>query len=196
MFVLRAKCLAGLDQYDSAFISLSKGYELDSLLSQLSLKTRISAVEAAMLERENISKIQAQDDILRYQHEEILDARLIMAAFSLVVILGLILFVALLNISKQRRKINALLSDRVAESTFELSSVHYSLIHSHDTLRMLVTKLESELRAEHATIMGLRVLLEYESDSMKGKYVEMTEQLCLRLVKMVREFRITYLDKE
>lgn len=191
--ILKGKCMAALGHYDSAFMCVFQGFKLDSALAQSSLATRIAAVEVALQERENIAKIKLQEEKLRYQQNEIIDNRLLIAAFLLIALLCTILLVASIRISKQRRKINSLLSNRIVESTFELSSVQNSLVHSHDTLKLLVAKLESVLLAENATLKGLRMTSKFESTQDQDLYLEKAEQISSRLVRIIGEFKMNHL---
>lgn len=187
--ILKGKCMAALGQFDSAFVSILSAYRLDSSLAQSTLSTRISAVEALMQEQENSLKIKAQEERLKYLHNEIIDGRLLMTALMLIAILGIILFMASIRISRQRRRINSLLSDRVVESTYELSNAQHSMIHSHETLKLMVLKLESTLLAEYATLRGLKMLSKFESSMVEQQYLEKADEACLRLVRIIKEFK-------
>ncbi|HQQ97097.1 MAG TPA: tetratricopeptide repeat protein [Cyclobacteriaceae bacterium] len=187
--ILRGKCMAALGRFDSAFASALSGYRLDSALSRSILLTRVSAVEALMQERENSLKIKAQEDRLRYLHNEIIDSRLLLTALISIAILGMFLLMASIRISRQRRKINSLLSERVVESTYELSNAQYSMNHSHETLKLMVLKLESTLQAEHATLSGLKMLSKFDSSISEQQYLEKADEACLRLFRIIKEFK-------
>ncbi|MFN8312456.1 MAG: tetratricopeptide repeat protein [Cyclobacteriaceae bacterium] len=187
--ILKGKCMAAIGQFDSAFVSILSAYRLDSVLAQSTLFTRIAAVEALMQERENALKIKAQEERLKYLHNEIIDSRLLMTTFILIAILGIVLFMASIRISRQRRRINSLLSDRVVESTHELSNAQNAMIHSHETLKLMVLKLESTLLAEYATLRGLKMLSKFESSMHEQQYLEKADEACLRLVRIIKEFK-------
>lgn len=191
--ILKGKCMAATGHYDSAFVFVLNGYSLDSTLAQSSLVSRISAIEASMLERENVLKIKAQEEVLRYQRDEIVDNELLMSAFLLIVVLVGSLLVASVRISRQRRKINSLLSDRIVESTYELSNAHDSLVHSNENLKLLIAKMESVLSAEFATLKGLKMLSRIEATEQENEYMMKAEGICLRLIRMLREFKEVYL---
>lgn len=164
-------------KYRKAALYQSRFIELKEKVYNKRLTINLMNVQAEYLQRENKAKIEAQDKILALNNDVISRQRVLNIIVGLVAVLSFALVFTLIQNVKQKKRVNALLEQRVKERTMELETNHNELLKSLDERNQQVKRVSAEVKSSMATIRGLCKLTSQDANVVNaGQYIDKIER--------------------
>jgi hypothetical protein len=140
----------------------------DSIFNE-EVTTRLMTAESDYIERENKARIEAKNKIIDLNEEIMFRQQVGNIAFFLVALLSFTLVVILARRNRAKQIANVLLDQKVSERTSELRMNQELIQRAHEEKALLIQKTVSEFHGLIATIKGLGILGQKETDISKSK---------------------------
>lgn len=139
--------------------------------------TNLMKAEADYMERENNTRIEAQEEILALSNDVINKQRGLSIVVGIVALLSVALIVVLIKNVKQKKHANRLLEQKVKERTIELEANHIELMKSFEERNQQMKRISLEIKSSMATIRGLCKLSNQDASVVNaGQYIEKIEK--------------------
>lgn len=169
------------NEFKLAFVNLNKYVQLNSELLNGKVLGKIIELRTNFDQRENLSKIAAQERIVGLQNK-------FNVAVGTIAFLTLIISLILFRMNLQKQRVTKLLDLKVRERTKELEKNRDELMHAHDEKVVVLRAISSNLSSSLATLRGLSILATHDLPQHQVVYFKEAEATTQQMVNYVKRF--------
>src|SRR6185295_6482433 len=180
-YILISKILASKKDFKKAFEYQSQYIQLNSEMLSGNVIRKITELRTNFDQRENLSKIAAQERIVSLQNE-------FNIAIGAIAILAFLISLTLLRMYIQKQGVARLLDVKVGERTRELERNRNELMHAHDEKIVVLRTISSCLTSSLATLKGLSIIAAHDLPQHHLIYFREAESTTEQMVTYIRPF--------
>jgi tetratricopeptide (TPR) repeat protein len=186
----RSHYYAERKDYHRAFDFSRRQIELDEKLNSKAHAARVRAIHASYSQRENMSTIKSQSEVLALKDVAIFRQRLAIVLFAGVILLIFWMAWILKRSNDKTKRINRMLDERVHERTVELGANRSSSQHTQDEQTFLKRKVAEEVLSAVATLRGISYLGEKDLPAEYLAYFDQARSTADKIEGAVSRLRV------
>lgn len=191
-YKLRADYFTRIGQFEKASHYYKQHFDLYETTYTDGLHKRIRAIQIQISQKENLTKIKSQSEILKLKDEAINRQAWLIGMCIAVLVLTICMIVVLYRSNSRKKRITRILDQRVRERTIELGRQRDELQHAYDEQSISRNKVSSEIIGLVATLRGLFYLSEKELLNGRSTYFKQAEVTTDKIVSVIGQYKANY----